>query len=151
MSESLSGRDIGARNLQRFRDWIVEREAAGDWSDYIRNDKLNRSEIATECGFALSALRQNPAIKEALKTLEASLTMRGILGVGGAASAPDDATSLAADRRIMVAKGKAEQRVKSLEEQNAALRAEVHELRERLSHFKHLDEHLCRTGRLLPP
>jgi hypothetical protein len=51
----------------------------------------------------------------------------------------------------MIAKNQADQRVKALEEQNATLRAEVYELREQLKRFKHLDEHLCRTGRLLRP
>jgi hypothetical protein len=34
-------RDIGARNLQRFRDQIVECEADGNLSGYFRSDKLN--------------------------------------------------------------------------------------------------------------
>ena len=41
-------------------------------------------------------------------------------------------------------------RVKALEEQNASLKAEVASLRERLRRFEHLDDHLSRTGRLLP-
>ena len=43
-----------------------------------------------------------------------------------------------------------EARVKALEEQNASLKAEVASLRERLRRFEHLDDHLSRTGRLLP-
>ena len=54
------------------------------------------------------------------------------------------------DKRIMAAKGRAEARVKALEEQNASLKAEVASLRERLRRFEHLDDHLSRTGRLLP-
>lgn len=54
------------------------------------------------------------------------------------------------DKRIMVAKGRAEARVKALEEQNASLKAEVASLRERLRRFEQLDDHLGRTGRLLP-
>lgn len=50
----------------------------------------------------------------------------------------------------MAAKGRAEARVKALEEQNASLKAEVASLRERLRRFEHLDDHLSRTGRLLP-
>ena len=40
--------------------------------------------------------------------------------------------------------------VLQLEEQNASLKAEVASLRERLRRFEHLDDHLSRTGRLLP-
>ena len=152
----LSGRDIGAHNLIRFSLWVAECEAAGDWPDYIRGDKLNRSEIAAECGFALSVVRQNPAIKEALAALEARLEASGLFGLSKVAQNPStghvaEASRLAVDGRILAAKGKAEQRVKVLEEQNAALRAEARDLREKLTRFSHLDAHLCATGRLLPP
>lgn len=66
-----SGQQIDASNAQRFNDWIAERGATNDWDDYIRHGKLNRSEIANECGFALSVVRQNPAVKAALEALEA--------------------------------------------------------------------------------
>ena len=60
------------------------------------------------------------------------------------------ASAKATDKRIMAAKGKAEARVKALEEQNASLKAEVASLRDRLRRFELLDDHLSRTGRLLP-
>lgn len=152
MTENLSGRDAGAQNLVRFTQWANEREASGDWADYVRQGKLNRSEIASECNFALSVLRQNPAVKAALEALETSLRERRLLGATPAPErATGDATAQAADNRLMAAKGRAEQRVKALEEQNAALRAEIHGLREQLARYKHLDEHLCRTGRILHP
>ncbi|MDP1594598.1 MAG: VPA1267 family protein [Gallionella sp.] len=150
----LNGREIAANNLQRFKIWIDERDAVGDWADYIRDNKLNRSEIATECGFALSVVRQNPAVKNLLEILENRLRSSGTLGPSKSAqnishSTSDSAASHATDRRIMEAKGKAEARVKALEEQNAALRAEVHDLSEKLKRYKHLDDHLCNTGRFL--
>ena len=142
-------------NLSKFKAWIAERDAANDWQDYVRGNKLNRSEIAAECVFALSVLRQNPAVKAALEALESRLRAQGVISVEPAA--PDasgeaaEASAMAADKRVMAAKARAEARVKDLEERNARLRAEVHELRERLAHYKHLDDHLGRTGRLLPP
>lgn len=149
-----SGQQIAAANVQRFNDWIAERDAANDWSDYVRQGKLNRSEIAAECGFALSVIRQNPAVKTALEVLEARLLASGVLlsakaAPGPAVEAGTDATSQSIDKRIMAAKGKAEARVKQLEEQNAALKAEVRDLRDQLKTYRHLDEHLCTTGRLL--
>ncbi|MBI5921984.1 MAG: hypothetical protein HY847_10120 [Betaproteobacteria bacterium] len=147
-----SGQQLAAANIKKFGDWVAERDAAGDWQDYIRAGKLNRSEIANECGFALSVVRQNPAVKAALEALEASLHERGILGGTEApGAAKDDPTALALERRVMAAKAKAEQRVKALEEQNAALRAEIADLREQLARYRHLEEHLYRTGRMLPP
>ena len=146
-----SGRQVAAANLQKFVTWIEERDRFGDWHDYIRQDMLNRSEIASQCGFALSVMRQNPAVKTTLAALEERLRLCGTLRHRGLPStsteAPDTATTLALDRRIMAAKAKAEQRVKALEEQLAAARAEVRDLREKLRDFEHLDEHLTRTMR----
>ncbi|WP_426148145.1 VPA1267 family protein [Polaromonas sp. DSR2-3-2] len=154
--EKLSGRDMGVKNLVQFESWVAERDKAGDWPDYIRGDKLNRSEIAAECGFALSVVRQNPAVKEALAALEERLLALGLFGLSKIAQNPSaghvaEASRLAVDGRILAAKGKTEQRVKVLEEQNATLRAEARDLREKLIRFNHLDAHLCATGRLLPP
>lgn len=152
----LSGQQIAATNAQRFNGWIAERDIASDWADYVRQGKLNRSEIASECGFALSVVRQNPAVKTALEVLEARLLASGVLVPAKAAPGPaieagNDATSQSIDKRIMAAKGKAEARAKALEEQNAALKAEVRDLRDQLKAYRHMDEHLCTTGRLLPP
>lgn len=151
MTAGLSGQQLAASNLQKFQNWVAEREAAGDWPDYIRQCKLNRSEIADECGFALSVVRQNPAVKSALEALEYRLQACGVLETKKEVSkAVSEATSHSTDKRLMAAKGKAEARVKALEEQNASLKAEVASLRERLRRFEHLDDHLGRTGRLLP-
>lgn len=154
MNTKQSGQQIAKENLYKFQSWIAEREAANDWQDYLRGDKLNRSEIAAECGFALSVLRQNPAVKEALQALEARLEVLGVIQPLKSIPEASDEGVIAAekviDKRIMAAKGKAEARVKALEEQNAALKAEVTDLRERLRRFEHLDDHLGRTGRLLP-
>lgn len=146
-----SGRELGADNLQRFDDWIKEHDVAGDWPDYVRGDKLNRSEIAEECGFALSVVRQNPAVKAALVALEDRLRAMGVLEGQLTPVAKEDADGLAVERRIMISKGRLEKRVKELEEQNATLWAEVLDLREQLLRYRHLDAHLCETGRLLHP
>lgn len=150
----LSGQQLAAVNLQKFNAWSAEREAAEDWQDYLRGDKLNRSEIAAECGFALAVIRQNPAVKTALEALESRLVASGVIqpsnAAPDAANEADKASEKVVNKRMMAAKGKAEARVKALEEQNAALKAEVASLRERLRRFEHLDDHLGRTGRLLP-
>lgn len=152
MKSKLSGQQIAKDNILKFNAWVVERERANDWQDYLRGGKLNRSEIAAECGFALSVLRQNPAIKEALQALEEGLIARGILLIKETApgASNEAASQKATDKRILAAKAKVEARVKALEEQNATLKAEVRDLRDRLNHFKHLDDYLARTGVLLP-
>ena len=153
--EKRSGAHIGAANLQQFLDWMNERYAAGDWDNYLRGAKLNKTEIAAECGFARSVFAQNPAIKTAVQGLEKELQGKGILdAIKASQNASDgiteDATNESLNQRAMAAKSKAEARVKALEEQNASLKAEVASLRERLRRFEHLDDHLSRTGRLLP-
>jgi hypothetical protein len=70
-TSGLSGQQMAAANLRRFNEWILEREAAADWQDYIRGGKINRTEAAAECGFGTSAFRQNPAIAQTLQALEA--------------------------------------------------------------------------------
>lgn len=152
LSIGLSGQQLAKANLQKFAAWVVERDAAGDWRDYVRGGKLNRSEIASECGFALSVLRQNPAVKAALAAVEDRLRTQGLLtGEAAATTNEADASVRAADKRVMSAKAQAETRVKALEEQNATLRAEIRDLKAQLARFQHLDDHLSRTGRLLPP
>lgn len=148
-SLAVSGRKQAVANLQRFNAWVTERTAANDWSDYLRGQKLNRSEIAAECNFALSVVRQNPAVKAALEGLEARLRDSGLTK---AALAPaDDATVQAADLCILSSKSSGERRVKAVEEQNAALKAEVNDLKQQLKQYKFLDEHLATTGRMLRP
>ena len=60
MMNKASSREAGEENVNAFNDWIVERERAKDWTDYVHRGQLNRSEIARECGFALSCCRSKP-------------------------------------------------------------------------------------------
>lgn len=157
MQSGRSGQQIAIENVERFRMWVDERNEADDWADYARGDKLSRKDIAEECGFAVSVLRQNPVVKADLETLEVRLRADGVLdplpagliAQDGSRSASEIKSDQAANRRAHVAKTAAEQRVKALEEQNAALRAEVSQLRGLLQKYKHLAEHLCATGRIL--
>lgn len=146
-SSGISGRTQAVANLQRFNAWVSERTTANDWADYLRGDKLNRSEIAAECNFALSVVRQNPAVKAALEGLEARLRESGVTKQSIAPA--DESTFRATDLRILDSKSSAERRVKAVEEQNAALKAEVNDLKQQLKQYKFLDEHLATTGRML--
>jgi hypothetical protein len=154
MTEKPSGREGGEENVRAFHDWGAERDRARDWTDYLHRGQLNRSEIARECTFALSCFRSNPGLKSALMALEARLRETGILpsiASDSTSGGIDNGSRTTAESRVLRAKYQAEQRVKVLEEQNAALRAEVTDLRDQLRRFEHLDAHLCKTGRLLHP
>jgi hypothetical protein len=149
-----NGQQLAAENLKRFESWSQEREAAGDWADYIRQGQLNRTEVAAECGFAKSVLRQNPAVKAALEALESRLRAEGALPPGKGGKSPQaqaEAASASVERRIVTLNNRSEQRIKALEEQNAALRAEVLELREQLKRYQMIDDHLAQTGRMVRP
>jgi len=148
---------LAAQAVTTFKDWINERDRANDWSDYVRAGKINRSEVAKECGFGRSAWGQNPALGEALSELEKRLVQTGVLNNADAtlASLPQEvqAEINAHDeraRRAMASKGSLEKRVKTLEEQNAVLRATVRDLNERLRRSAFAEQHLAETGRLLP-
>lgn len=162
MTDGLSGKQSGAINSVRFEAWIAERRSSGDWSDYVHSGKLSRKDMAAECDFAVSVLRQNPAVRDALAKLEAELREAGVLSDGqdGApglcanelvgSSPVEVASSMAADARSASVAASAEKRIKAVEEKNASLLAEVQELRKKLKKYSLLDAHLGETGRLLP-
>lgn len=167
----LNGRQIAEQYVQRFKGWVVERDVAGDWDDYVRFDKLNRSDIAKECNFLRSVFRTNPGVERELVHLEARLREQGVLpALGGTltesevdqgadaqvcepgrGAVADDPAAQMALRHAIGAKARAEQRAKALEEQNATLRAEVNSLRDQVRKLNFMDEHLAQSGRLLRP
>jgi hypothetical protein len=149
--------ELGLQSVARFNDWITERERAGDWETYVRAGKINRSEVAKECDFGRSAWVQNEGLVAALKSLEARLAERGLLdarldttGLSDAVKAEIGAAENRASR-AMAARGSLQQRVKMLEEQNAALRAENRDLMQRLRRTAFAEQHLAEHGRMLPP
>jgi hypothetical protein len=149
-----NGRQIAAANIAKFEAWVAERKSAGDWSDYIRGAQLNRTEIANECGFAKSVLRQNPSVKAALDSLEAELRNSGTLALLKSELPPQDVLGgleSVVERRINSINDRLEKRVKVLEEQNAALRAELMELREKTKRYALIEKHLTETGRMVRP
>ena len=114
----------------------------------MHRGKLKRSEIATECGFGKSALTQNPAIRSALENLESELRAAGIL--------PSLLGSLPAGQRPEPALRDTEakqrhqdgQRLNSLEQENAALRAELQAAKQMLGRHALITEFLEETGRM---
>ena len=141
-----SGRQLAKENLKKFETWVEERQAANDWTSYLRGNQLNRTEIARECAFAASVLRQNPAVKSALDSLESDLRQQGLIQ-----HEIQDPAERSAQRRALQASGRDKERIKSLEEQNAALKAEVDALKQTLKRYELFDQHLAQTGRIIKP
>ena len=139
---NLSGQQKADQNLIAFISWIASKTDA-DFREMVLRGQLNRTEIARECKFAKSVLLQNPRVKEALRTLEEQLRERDILPPVAYPVAPDPVTDVPNPR---AAADKA--RLKRLESENAALRAEIMELRGQLGRYRLMDSVLAATGRV---
>jgi hypothetical protein len=141
-----SGRRIAEENVQTFLCWIASKTDA-DYREMSLRGVLSRKEIAKECGFAKSALDQNPRIKAALRELEDGLRARGVLP-SLVVRPPEEAQAPrmrepGAQRAVRDA-----ERLRRLEQENASLRAENAELKRLLSQHAILREALALTGRL---
>ncbi len=141
-----SGRQQGELNAHAFAAWIVSK-TDDDFRAMTNRGLLSRTEVALECGFAKSALDQNPRIKAALRDLEDGLRSRGIL------PAAFDRNTDAVGDPVMREPGRLRaaldvERLRRLEQENAALKAEVSELKRYLEKYDVLQSALASTGRL---
>ncbi|WP_291825804.1 DUF6262 family protein [Bosea sp. (in: a-proteobacteria)] len=134
MTEELSGAALGAENVEKLRRYLHQ---LSDEKQPLpeRNGRANVSAIALACGFDRQVLYKNPGAKRLLAEAVAEL--------GLDAPAPTDAASEApqADRR--------DRRIQRLEQENAALRAELTELRERMRRLHHVEAHMVESGRFV--
>ncbi|EMR0202651.1 MAG: hypothetical protein XD38_0337 [Pseudomonas sp. 63_8] len=141
-----SGQQIAEQNLAAFIAWSVSK-SDDDFREYVHRDKLKRSEIAAECGFGKSALVQNPSIKSALEALEERLRGAGVLPPLVA-----DTQLLNEDPPMRDKEAKQRrndgQRLNALEQENAALRAELAEAKAMLKQYNLLSSFMQETGRL---
>jgi hypothetical protein len=142
--KGMNGKQIAEKNLQTFLSWSTSK-SHDDFRSMTSRGVLSRKEIAIECGFAKSALDQNPRIKSALQELERGLRERGVLPplVPVAESDSLPVREAGGQRQAQDA-----ERLRRLEQENAALKAEVAELRRVLGKHTILREALALTGRL---
>ncbi|MGX9982575.1 hypothetical protein [Methylobacterium fujisawaense] len=138
MAGPVSGAVAGAENVRRLRAYLDELQAQ-DLPLPVRQGKVNVSAIALACGFDRQVLYKNPAAKEMLAEVEAAL------GVEAEADEDED------EKPSVRTPDKRDRRIHTLEQENAALRAEVAGLRERLRRVRHVEEHMAETGRWLAP
>ena len=141
-----SGQQIADENVRKFATWAASKTDA-EYRDLVVRGVLSRIEIAAECGFAKSALAQNPRIREALKALEASLRDRGVLPAVVTPGEPlNDIPAPRATEPSRLARDA--ERLARLERENANLRAEITELKRLLGRYTVLQDALAETGRL---
>jgi hypothetical protein len=141
-----SGQQISEQNVKTFASWVASK-TDDDFRAMASRGVLSRKEIAIECGFAKSALDQNPRIKAALRELEDALRARGVL------PPVVEKTTEEAAKPLMREPGKLRgaldaERLRRLETDNASLKAEVAELKRALAKHAILREALAQSGRL---
>lgn len=73
-----SGQQVAEENVRKFTAWVAFK-TDDDFRSMVLRGVLSRTDIAAECGFAMSVLSQNPRIRDSLKDLEAGLRERGVL------------------------------------------------------------------------
>lgn len=144
-----SGQKVAEENYAAFIAWSSNK-TDDDWREYVHRGKLKRSEIAAECGFGKSALAQNPAVRSALEALERDLRSRNVLPplVEVSTSGSQEQTqpplrdSGSSQRRVDG------QRLNRLEQENAALRAELREAKAALEKYGLFARFLDENGRM---
>lgn len=142
-----SGQQLAEENVRKFATWVASK-SDNDFRGMVSRGMLSRVEIATECGFAKSALVQNPRIRDALLALEEDLRDRKVL--------PKAVTTASVEHDILPTRqadsgrpAKEAERLFRLEQENASLKAENAELKRLLSRYSVIQDALAETGRLL--
>jgi signal recognition particle subunit SEC65 len=130
MTAQKSGSEIGAENVGRLKNYLDSLRQEGRKLPE-RGGKANISAIALACGFDRQVFYQNPAAKRLLDD--------AIEHLGLAEVVSDEKPIPRSDRR--------DQRILTLEQQNASLRAENAGLREKLRHLEQVEEIMIESGR----
>lgn len=125
---------VGTDHVKALEDYLAglhekDEELPG------RGGKVNASAVATACGFNREVLYQNQHCRNLLNNAVATLGLRGV-----------ETRETAGDAE----KIKLERRLTHLEQQNAALVAEVYELRRQLARYGHIEEMLEAGRRVIP-
>jgi len=141
---TLSGAQKAKANLEAFQTWSAT-QTDGDLTQIIRNGQLNRVEVAKAICCGTSALRQNPALKNALADFESTLRERNILPplthaakINSLKPKEYDTSSNQRSREL--------NRLSAIEKENIELKAQLHELQAKLSRFGELSEVLSEMG-----
>lgn len=129
----------GERNTQKFLDWLTNAE---DFKPYIHQGVLSVSKVARECGLNRDVFYTNREIRDVhWPALNKRLEDEGILK-------PRIANPVEVIRQPPQRSAASEARVKQIQEENEAVKAENRELRKQLEKLKGIDEILHTTGRL---
>ena len=140
----MNGAQKAQQNLTAFQRWVAT-QSDDDFKQIVHRGQLNRGEVAKAIGIGKSALRQNPAIKNALEALEQTLRDRGVLPL----LTPDASAKQTQSRRYdtSVNNQAVESRgLSTLERENIELKARVATLEAKLQRYGELSEVLSEFG-----
>ena len=139
-----NGREVGKANVAALEAWAAT-QSDEDFTQIVYQGKLNRSEVAKGSGIGKSSLKQNPAVRNALKSIEDGLRQRGVLPPltekAQAQSTSAKAHDQGAQRRMLDSK-----RASLLEQENIELKARVQHLESQLARYCELSEVLSEVG-----
>lgn len=139
-----NGQEKARQNLSAFQSWAAT-QSDDDFKQILVRGQLNRGEVAKAIGIGKSALRQNPAIKEALEKLEQDLRDRGVLPplteTAQAQRSEPKPYDPSINRRALDSK-----RLSALEQENIELKARVAALEAKLRRYSELSEVLAEFG-----
>lgn len=142
-----SGQQLAEKNFLVFTAWLSSR-VDQDFRQMVFRGVLSRKEIATQCGFALSALNQNPRIRAALSDKETLLRGSGVLPPLALGKEAQDERQMPTIRGTGSAASSVEvDRLRRLEQENASLKAENGQLKRELERYAVIREVLAETGR----
>lgn len=152
-----NGRQIAEHNVAVFTAWVASKSES-DFRSIIHRGALSRSVMAQECGFAKSALGQNPRIKTMLEELETRLRASGVLPklIDIVAVKPPKSLVLTSPAQPtspglsdkQSPPSTLEAKLQRLQTENALQRAEIEVLRRQLKQFTSIHEALGNTGRM---
>jgi len=129
----------GQQNTQAFLKWMADVE---DFKPYIHQGVLSISRVARECGLNRDVFYTNPEIRDShWPALNKRLEDEGVLKLRVA-------TPAQAVPRQHQRSATSDARIKQIQEENEAVKAENRELRKQLDKLKGIDEILHTTGRL---
>lgn len=145
--QAKSGQQIGVENVERLRGYLSELKAKGARLP-SRNGKADKSAIAVACCFNRQTLYNNP---EAVALLEQAVRDIGLedgdAPSGGGKLEQVQRRLNQRDRRIQ----QLEEKLTIKEAENAALRREKRELKEKLRQYEIFEEVMTTNGRRLIP
>ncbi|CAH1702627.1 conserved hypothetical protein [Hyphomicrobiales bacterium] len=147
-----NGRQIAEANVRKLRAWADEIRRPEDWAAFITNGQLNRSAIASACGFGRSVFAQNPAAKALFFELEGRLHQTGVLEPRVERDRGATDASVRAQHHPAAADDKTrrlEQEIKRRDERIAAQMAEITGLRDRLRRLEHIEQIMLSGRRVI--